>query len=98
MGTPTPTKVKRIILTVVFTIFIFTASFAGIWGISVFEKLRRDWVLSDCNGEDEFNIEKAYDDFMLPKARRNGLMNCYCREKFDRYGFSATKILFADGE
>ena len=55
-------------------------------------------MLSDCNGEDEFNIENAYDDYMKPKAIRTGLMNCYCREKFDRYGVAATKVLFADGE
>jgi hypothetical protein len=55
------------------------ASFFGIWGIQLFEKLRNDWVKSDCNGEDQFKNELAYDDFMLPKILRSGIMHCYCK-------------------
>jgi len=69
----------RIAFSLGFTLFIFVASFFGIWAIQLFEKLRNDWVQSDCNGEDFYRNENAYDDFMLPKALRSGMMNCYCR-------------------
>ena len=79
LGTPTPTKVKRMAFTIMFTVSIFLASFFGIWGISLFEKLRNDWGLSECNGEDVFMNQVAFDDYMNPKPLKNGLMHCYCK-------------------
>lgn len=35
---------------------------------------------------------------MLPKTLQSGLMHCYCKQNYDAYGFSSTKVLFADGE
>jgi hypothetical protein len=67
LGTPKSIKVARIAFGVVFTISIFLVSFGGIWGIQLFERYRNDWVKSECNGEDNFKIKVAFDDFMQPK-------------------------------
>ena len=35
---------------------------------------------------------------MKPLALKQGDMNCYCKQQFDKYHTAATKITFEDGE
>jgi len=70
-------------------------SFFGIWSIQLFERGRETWVKSDCTGT-TFDHAQAQDDFNLPVADQRGIINCFCQEMHDLYGFNSLKILFQD--
>lgn len=70
-------------------------SFFGIWSIQLFERGRETWVKSDCTGT-SFNHAQAQYDFNLPVADQKGVINCYCQDMYDLYGFDSLKILFQD--
>jgi hypothetical protein len=55
-----------------------------------------NWVRSDC--QDTYKIEAAYKDHLKPLKLKQGDMNCYCKQQFDKYGTTAIKTTFEDGE
>ena len=56
-GAPIKHKIKMWfeIYSVAFLIFLIT--FAGFWAIQLFEKLRNSYVMSNCSGNDYYDIE-----------------------------------------
>jgi len=53
------------IYSVAFGLFLIT--FIGFWGVQLFEKTRNSYEMSDCSGNDSYNIEDAFADFFLPR-------------------------------
>jgi len=92
-------KSKLMIFSTYFTLAcIFIAiGFTTFWESAVYEKLRTEYIKSDCNGLDYYSEKAAYEDFQLPKTQQQGLMHCYCQQMYDMYGDKALKILFQDG-
>ena len=79
---------------------IFIISFYGFWEIQLFETNRNRFVMSDCKGNSVYEINSAYNDYLLPRkdGQMQGLMACYCKQQFDLYESAALKITFEDGE
>ena len=73
------------------------ATFWVMWSQSQAEKLRIDFVKSDCTGDAWYDIVKAYEDYLLPIKDQQGLMHCYCKQMTGLYGDKALQMLFSDG-
>lgn len=58
--------------------FIFCMSFAGLWWAASVEKMRAQFVKSDCNVLPFYSQHEAYTDFR-ENNQRLGLMHCYCQ-------------------
>ena len=79
LGMPKGKRIRRIGLTIGLTALVMGISFFGIWSISLFEKMRFEWVQSECN-DDTYDIETALEDYSKTKRyQKLGLMNCYCQ-------------------
>lgn len=56
--------------------------------------------MSNCDGNDFYDIDSAYEDHQKPfkENQMQGLMECYCEQMYTIYGSNALTILFEDGE
>ena len=73
------------------------ATFWVMWSQSQAEKLRIDFVKSDCTGEAWYDIVKADEDYLLPIKDQQGLMHCYCKQMTKLYGDTGLQMLFPGG-
>jgi hypothetical protein len=97
-GAPLRHKVKIWLEIYSVAILTFIVTFVGFWGIQLFEKLRNSYAMSDCSGNAVLSMEDAYYDYLLPRdGKMQGMMGCYCRQMYDRYGTSSIKLTFIDG-
>jgi hypothetical protein len=80
-GAPMKHKLKIWIEIYSYAFLLFLITFIGFWGVQLFEKLRNTYEMSNCSGNDSYNIEDAYLDFNLPRKENQmqGLMACYCK-------------------
>jgi hypothetical protein len=80
LGTPIYKKLGRWIGTGSVIFIVLIISFFGLWGIALFEKLNNRWVRSDCSGNEYYSIDYAFEDYLLPESKQQGLMDCYCAQ------------------
>ena len=85
LGTPTYMKAKRWTGSAFVILMVFITSYFGLWGIQLFERLNNNWVRSDCSGNEYYTIDNAFEDFMLPQSKQQGLMECYCQQMYETY-------------
>ena len=79
-GAPYSHKLKMFLKIYSVAFFIFVLSFAGFWGIQLFEKLRNVYVMSDCSGNEFYTMDEAFTDYLLPRnGQMQGMMGCYCK-------------------
>jgi hypothetical protein len=67
VGEPLKQKVYRCCKSYSVIIIIFGVTFFGFWAIQLFEKLTESWVRSDCSGNDWYDIEEAFEDYLKPR-------------------------------
>lgn len=71
------------------TIILF-ATLGGIYGLLIVDQMAA--VSTDAQGQWEscgdltYTIKQAMDDYLLPKNRQNGVVECYCRQEFYNQG------------
>jgi hypothetical protein len=97
LGLPQSYHMKQHILGFIVVFAIMAISFSGQYYLSNIEKDLVDMARSDCSGESQYDIDKAFGDYYAAPQQRQGLMNCYCQQMYDKYQEAGLKIIFADG-
>jgi len=69
LGTPIYKKLGRWFGTGSVVFLVLMISFFGLWGIAIFEKLHKQWIRQDCTGNEYYDIDNAFEDFLLPKSK-----------------------------
>lgn len=99
IGVPFISKTSRGLKALLISVFLFMLSLTGVYFMGRAEKQRINYVKKDCSDPDTpTDIFAAQLDFELPWDQQNGLLNCYCLDIYQKYGWASLKVLFPDGE
>lgn len=72
-------------------------TFAAMAYLATFEKVRKDYVKSDCVALPELTAAQALKDHLKKnKDRVEGLMNCFCQQRYDKVGDLVVNQAFSD--